>query len=71
MKNAYNLAEVLAASAKNVADSLLKEGYLEVREAVQEMLSFINDSPYPTHAAYMEEVLRHVCAAREQDQVIL
>ncbi len=43
MKNAYNLAEVLAASAKNVADSLLKEGYLEVREAVQEMLSFIND----------------------------
>jgi hypothetical protein len=58
-------------AAKSAADSLLKEDYLTVGEAVQQILSFINDSPYPTNAAYMEEVLRNVCDVCGPDQVIL
>jgi hypothetical protein len=58
-------------AAKSAADSLLKEGHLKVGEAVQQILSFINDSPYPTNAAYMEEVLRNVCDVCGPEQVIL
>lgn len=67
MKNAYNRAE----AAKSTADSLLEEGHLKVGEAVQVILSFINDSRYPANVSYMEEVLRNVCDVCEPDQVIL
>jgi hypothetical protein len=67
MKNAYNLAE----AAKSAADSLLEEGHLKVGEAVQVILSFINDSRYPATVSYMEEVLRNVCDVCGPDQVIL
>jgi len=58
-------------AAKSAADSLLKEEHLTVGEAVQQILSFINDSRYPTNVAYMEEVLRNVCDVCGPDQVIL
>jgi hypothetical protein len=67
MKNAYNRAE----AAKSAADSLLKEEHLTVGEAVQSILSFINDSRYPANVSYMEEVLRNVFESSEPDQVIL
>ena len=46
-----------AEAAKNMASLILEGGHLTVGEAVQEILSFINDSPYQDNVSFMEEVL--------------
>ena len=60
-----------AEAAKYMASLILEGGHLTVGEAVQEILSFINDSPYQDNVSFMEEVLKNVFEVCVSDQVEL